>query len=120
MAAKPSKRVLGGREKVKVAIVQKSPAFMNRDASVARACTAIEEAGSNGADLVVMEISLSRAPRSGAQSERRGEIFRGPPSLLQQSTRWRDVPAVRSCTAGFGEETWNKKCLCTTLVAPSE
>jgi nitrilase len=51
MAAKPSKRVLGGREKVKVAIVQKSPAFMNRDASVARACTAIEEAGSNGADL---------------------------------------------------------------------
>ena len=30
MTAKPSKRVLGGREKVKVAIVQKSPVFMNR------------------------------------------------------------------------------------------
>ena len=33
MAAKPSKQVLGGREKVKVAIAQKSPAFMNREAS---------------------------------------------------------------------------------------
>jgi carbon-nitrogen hydrolase len=53
MAAKPSKQVLGGREKVKVAIAQKSPAFMNRDASVARACAAIEEAGRNGAQLVV-------------------------------------------------------------------
>ena len=41
MIAKPSKQVLGGREKVKVAIVQQSPAFMNRDASVARACAAI-------------------------------------------------------------------------------
>src|SRR5262244_3088263 len=33
MAAKPSKQVLGGQEKVKVAIAQKSPAFMNREAS---------------------------------------------------------------------------------------
>jgi predicted amidohydrolase len=53
MVAKPSKQVLGGREKVKVAIVQKSPAFMNRDASVTRACAAIEEAGRHGAQLVV-------------------------------------------------------------------
>jgi nitrilase len=53
MSAKPSKRVLGGREKVQVAIAQKSPAFMNREASVARACAAIEEAGRNGAQLVV-------------------------------------------------------------------
>ena len=53
MATKPSKWVLGGREKVQVAIVQKSPAFMNRDASVARACAAIEEAGRHGAQLVV-------------------------------------------------------------------
>lgn len=63
MAAKPSKRVLGGREKVKVAVVQKSPAFMNRDASVARACTAIEEAGGNGAHLVVFpEVWLAGYP----------------------------------------------------------
>ncbi len=53
MSAKSSKRVLGGREKVKVAIVQKSPVFMNREASVARACDAIEEAGRDGAHLVV-------------------------------------------------------------------
>jgi predicted amidohydrolase len=36
---------------VKVAIAQKSPAFMNRDASVARACAAMEEARRNGAQL---------------------------------------------------------------------
>jgi predicted amidohydrolase len=53
MAAKSSKPVLGGREKVQVAIAQKSPAFMNRDACVARACAAIEEAGHHGAHLVV-------------------------------------------------------------------
>ena len=53
MAAKPSKQVLGGWEKVQVAIAQKSPAFMNRDASVARACAAIEAAGRHGAQLVV-------------------------------------------------------------------
>jgi len=63
MAAKPSKRVLGGREKVKIAIVQKSPAFMNLDASVARACAVIEEAGSNGADLLVFpEVWLAGYP----------------------------------------------------------
>lgn len=53
MASKPGNRVLGGREKVKVAIAQISPAYMNRAACVARACAAIEEAGRNGAELVV-------------------------------------------------------------------
>jgi predicted amidohydrolase len=53
MAAKPSKPVLGGRENVRVAIAQKSPAFMNREASVARACATIEEAWRHGAHLVV-------------------------------------------------------------------
>jgi predicted amidohydrolase len=48
-----SKQVLGGHDKVKVAIAQKSPVFMNREASVARACAIIEEAGRNGARLVV-------------------------------------------------------------------
>lgn len=59
----PSKKVLGGRDKVKVAIAQKSPVFMNREASVARACAAIEEAGRNGAQLVVFpEAWLSGYP----------------------------------------------------------
>lgn len=53
MAAKSSKTVLGGHDKVKVAIAQKSPAFMNREACVTRACAIIEEAGRNGARLVV-------------------------------------------------------------------
>ena len=73
MAAKPSKQVLGGREKVKVAIAQKSPAFMNREASVARACAAIEEAGRHGAHLVVFpEAWLAGYPwtRAGRSSGR--------------------------------------------------
>ena len=53
MPAKPAKPVLGGREKVKVAIAQKSPVFMNLDASVERAESLILEAGRNGAQLVV-------------------------------------------------------------------
>ena len=53
MPSAPSKKVLGGRDKVKVAIAQKSPVFMNREASVARACSIIEEAGRSGAQLVV-------------------------------------------------------------------
>ncbi|MFO1375910.1 MAG: carbon-nitrogen hydrolase family protein [Steroidobacteraceae bacterium] len=63
MASKPGNRVLGGREKVKVAIAQISPAYMNRAACVARACTAIEEAGRNGAELVVFpEVWLAGYP----------------------------------------------------------
>jgi nitrilase len=53
MPAKPAKPVLGGHEKVKVAIAQKSPVFMNLDASVERAEALIAEAGRNGAKLVV-------------------------------------------------------------------
>lgn len=63
MASKPGNRVLGGREKVKVAIAQISPAYMNRAACVARACAAIEEAGRNGAELVVFpEVWLAGYP----------------------------------------------------------
>ena len=63
MTARPSKQVLGGREKVKVAIAQISPAFMNREASVTRACAAIEDAGRNGAHLVVFpEVWLAGYP----------------------------------------------------------
>lgn len=53
MTTQSSRKVLGGHEKVKVAIAQKSPAYMNREASVARACAYIEEAARNGARLVV-------------------------------------------------------------------
>ena len=53
MPAKPAKPVLGGRDNVKIAIAQKSPVFMNLDASVERAEAIIVEAGRNGAQLVV-------------------------------------------------------------------
>jgi predicted amidohydrolase len=63
MSAQSSRKVLGGHEKVKVAIAQKSPVYMNREASVARACSIIEDAGRNGARLVVFpEAWLSGYP----------------------------------------------------------
>ncbi len=40
-------------EKVKAAAVQATPVFLDRDATVAKACVLIEEAGTNGAGLVV-------------------------------------------------------------------
>lgn len=50
---KSPKKILGGRESVKVAIVQLSQAYMNRQKSIERACAAIKEAGANGAELIV-------------------------------------------------------------------
>jgi nitrilase len=47
------KPVLGGRASVRVAIVQKAPRFMDREASVAKACAYIAGAGKGGADLIV-------------------------------------------------------------------
>jgi predicted amidohydrolase len=45
-------KVLGGREVVRVAIAQHSSVFMQREACVTRACTLIQEAAANGAQLV--------------------------------------------------------------------
>jgi len=47
------KKVLGGREKVKVAVVQASPVFMDKERTIEKACKLIGEAGGNGAELVV-------------------------------------------------------------------
>lgn len=47
------KPVLGGRDQIRVAIAQISPAFMDLAASVERAQRAIDEAGREGADLLV-------------------------------------------------------------------
>lgn len=60
---KSLKPVLGGREKVKVAIAQISPVFLDRDASIKRAVAAIGEAAKNGAELVVFpEVWLAGYP----------------------------------------------------------
>lgn len=45
-------KILGGRESVVVAIAQPSPLYMDKAASVERACETILEAGRNGAELV--------------------------------------------------------------------
>jgi predicted amidohydrolase len=63
MTSAAAKRVLGGRERIKVCIAQVSPVYLNRDATVLRAVATIREAGANGADLVVFpETWLSGYP----------------------------------------------------------
>ncbi|WP_292894617.1 nitrilase-related carbon-nitrogen hydrolase [Nitratireductor sp.] len=47
------KRILGGNDSVKIAIVQKSHPYLDRDGTLEIACEAILEAGQNGAQLVV-------------------------------------------------------------------
>ena len=46
-------KVLGGREKVKVAVAQIAPVFMDKDKTIEKACRYIKEAGENGAELIV-------------------------------------------------------------------
>jgi amidase/nitrilase len=46
------KNILGGREKVKVAVVQASPVFMDKGKTIEKACHLIKEAGRNGAELI--------------------------------------------------------------------
>ena len=61
--AKHPKPVLGGRDKVKVAIPQISNVYLNREASIQRAIKAIGEAAQNGAELVVFsEVWLAGYP----------------------------------------------------------
>ncbi|MBI2906918.1 MAG: carbon-nitrogen hydrolase family protein [Chloroflexi bacterium] len=47
------KRILSGRSKAKVAVAQASPVFMDKRATIDKACKLIKEAGGNGAELVV-------------------------------------------------------------------
>ena len=61
--SKTRKIVLGGRDKVKVAIAQISSAYLDREASITRAVAAIAEAARNGAQLVVFsEVWLAGYP----------------------------------------------------------
>ncbi|WP_068089289.1 nitrilase-related carbon-nitrogen hydrolase [Polycladidibacter stylochi] len=47
------KRFMGGHDVVTTAIVQLSQPYLDRDATIELACNAIEEAGQNGAQLIV-------------------------------------------------------------------
>ena len=46
-------KVLGGREKVKVAVAQIAPVFMDKERTIEKACRYIKEAGDNGTELIV-------------------------------------------------------------------
>ena len=50
---KPNQKVLAGHPAVKVAIVQTSPVFFDREATVGKACAKIEEAAREGAQIIV-------------------------------------------------------------------
>ena len=45
-------QVLGGRERVELAVAQVSPVYLDKDATLDRAGTVIAEAAAGGADLV--------------------------------------------------------------------
>lgn len=45
-------KVLGGKERVRVAVAQASPVFLDKDKTIEKACKLIEEAGNNGAELL--------------------------------------------------------------------
>ncbi len=47
------KKVLGGRDKVKVAVAQAAPVFMDKGKTIEKTCRLIVEAGKNGAELIV-------------------------------------------------------------------
>ena len=49
---KPSSKVLGGQSKVKVAVVQTPPVYLDREKTVERACQKIAEAAAQGAELI--------------------------------------------------------------------
>lgn len=69
MASKSRNLVLGGWEKIKVAIAQISPTYMNRDGCVTRAVSTIEDLGRNGAQFVVFPGSLAgRLPSTGRRT----------------------------------------------------
>jgi len=60
---KPKHKVLGGRSSVKVAVVQTSPVYFEREKSVERACLKIAEAAAQGAELIAFtEAWLSGYP----------------------------------------------------------
>jgi len=47
-----SKKILGGREKVKAAVVQASPVFMDKGKTIEKACALIRDAGRNHAEII--------------------------------------------------------------------
>lgn len=44
---------MGGKEKVRVAVVQAAPVFMDKQKTIEKACKLITEAGNNGAELII-------------------------------------------------------------------
>ena len=81
----------------KAAAVQAAPVFLDRDASVEKACALIREAGENGADLIVLpEVFIPGGPYW-AWHMPMGQAMHYSAELYQNSV---DVPG--DCTEAFG------------------
>lgn len=88
------KKILGGREVVSVAIVQKASRFLDKEASLTRAEAYIAEAATGGAQLIVFpEVWLAGYPYwtegwdSSLQAWVGGRVaFAMPPCLLRAKT----------------------------------
>lgn len=57
MSEKPNKKILGGKEKVRVAAIQAPQIVFNKEKSIDIAIAKIKEAAANGAELVAFSES---------------------------------------------------------------
>ena len=55
----PKQKVLGGRNSVRVAVVQTPPVFLDREKTIDLACRKIAEAASKGAELIAFMESVA-------------------------------------------------------------
>ena len=81
------KKVLGGKDKVKVAVVQTPPVFLDKEKTLAKACEKIVEAGNNGAELInFAETFIPTYPYWGAGWEVGGEDWAIANISLQENS----------------------------------
>ncbi len=99
-------------EKLKVAVAQTSPVFMDKEATIDKTCRAMEEAGRNGAQLIVFSEThipgypywrganpISRWSMNQVEYMKNAVTVPGPDTeTLCQAARDNEIVAVVGCT----------------------